>query len=91
MGPGARWWRRPSWRMWLSCSAGTQAGILTEPGVLSQWVERDRRWCDIPRAQRHELQLHVHSITWLKKLWAGNIKRIYSLTEVDSVFTQVEL
>lgn len=38
--PGARWWHRPSWRMWQSRSAGAQAGILTEPGVLSQWVER---------------------------------------------------
>ena len=66
VGPGACRWHRPSWRMWLTRSTGAQAGILTEPGVLSQWVERGWRRCHTPRVQK--LQLHVHQLARLKKL-----------------------
>lgn len=69
VGPGARQWHRPSWRMWLTRSTGAQAGILTEPGVLSQWVERGWRRCHTPRVQK--LQLHVHQLARLKKLGTG--------------------
>ena len=69
VGPGARRWHRPSWRMWQTRSTGAQAGILTEPGVLSQWVERGWRRCHTPRVQK--LQLHVHQLARLKKLGAG--------------------
>lgn len=52
LGPGARWWHGPSWRMWLTRSAGARAGILKEPGVLPTvgW----KRLAPVPHTQGSE-------------------------------------
>ncbi|CAB1454483.1 unnamed protein product [Pleuronectes platessa] len=52
--------------MWPTRSTGDQAGILTEPGVLSQRVERGWSPSLMPRVQNHRLQLRVHQLACRK-------------------------